>query len=102
MKASIVAEANRLVFSVSGELSFSDNKKWRELSEEMLAKDATTYVLDVTQLSMVDSAGLGMMLTVQKWAEDKGHTLRLRYDESTVVGSMIKLAKFNEMFEPDV
>lgn len=102
MQASVVAESNKLVLRVTGSLGFSDNKDWRELVEEMLATEAVTYVLDVTGLEMVDSAGLGMMLTMKQWAEDKGRQLALRFDGDTMVGGMIRLAKFNEMFALDV
>lgn len=101
MEAGLVAETNRLVLRITGEMSFADNKLFRELAESMLAKDAVSYVLDISGLDQVDSAGLGMMLTLQQWGADKGVQVLLRYDEHTIVGKMVNLGKFNEMFELD-
>jgi len=102
MKATLVAEPSRLVLRVAGQLSFADNKIWRTEVESMLEKEADSYVLDITGLEMIDSAGLGMMLTMKSWAEDKGRHMLLRFDPLSMVGGMIRLAKFNEMFEVDV
>lgn len=101
MQASVVSDSNSLVLKVSGSLSFSDNKEWRVLVEDMLQKEAVSHVLDVTQLEMIDSAGLGMMLTMKQWAEDAGRRMVLKFDANSMVGSMIKLAKFNDMFDAE-
>jgi len=102
MKATLVAELNRLVLRVTGQLNFADNEVWRTQVESMLEKESASYVLDITALEMVDSAGLGMMLAMKSWAEDKGRQVMLRFDPLSMVGGMIRLAKFNEMFEVDV
>jgi len=102
VQASIVNESGKLVLRVAGNFNFDDNKEWRTLAEGMLKEDATYHVLDITRLEMVDSAGLGMMLTMKQWAEDGGRCLQLRYDDSTMIGGMIRLAKFDTMFEIDM
>jgi len=101
MQASIVAESENLVFRISGTLVFEDNKEWRTLAEEMLQTEAKNYILDVTGLEMVDSAGLGMMLAMKQWAEKQSRSLKLRYNDSSVVGGMFRLARFDAMFEVD-
>jgi len=101
MQATIVTESGHIVMRVSGTLAFEDNKEWRSLAEDMLQTDASRHVLDVSGLEMVDSAGLGMMLAMQQWAEAQGRKLLLRYNDSSFVGSMFRLAKFDTMFEVD-
>lgn len=102
MQATVITEGGNLVFRVSGTLIFEDNKEWRVMAEEMLQTEAGHHVLDVTGLEMVDSAGLGMMLAMQQWAEKRNRKLQLRYDDSSVVGSMFRLAKFDTLFEVDI
>jgi len=99
MQAMVTTESGNLVFQIAGTLAFEDNKEWRRLAEEMLQKDAAGYILDVTRLEMVDSAGLGMMLAMKDWAEKRSRRLQLRYDDSSFVGGMFRLAKFDTMFE---
>ena len=97
MKIDLSPDGEILVLRVTGNLSFADNKEWRDISEQALAKDNSTLLLDVENLEMIDSAGLGMILTLKQWVEEKGKVLQLRYNPGNTVGSLIKLAKFDQM-----
>lgn len=101
MDAVLISEGSRLIFKIAGDMSFEDNKTFREFAEGLLDKEASDYVLDVSSLKQVDSAGLGMMLTLQKWGEDKGKTILLRYDEESLVGKMVNLGRFSSLFKLD-
>jgi anti-anti-sigma factor len=99
MQTSIHADTNRVVLKISGTLTFADNKDWRSTVLEFLSKDSSEHVLDMTALEDLDSAGLGMMLAMQKWAKDKSRTLKLDFDPDSGAGNMIRLSKFDAMFE---
>lgn len=99
MQSSIHADASKVVLKVSGSLRFEDNKEWRTTVLEMLDKDLAEHVLDLTDLADLDSSGLGMMLAMQKWAKDRGRDLKMKFDPASAAGGMIKLSKFDEMFE---
>lgn len=98
MQAQVLIDANRVTFRVTGSLSFADNKEWRVVATEFLDKDGSQHLLDMTGLEDVDSAGLGMMLAMRKWAEDRNRDLKLKFDPDSFTGSMLRLAKFDEMF----
>lgn len=99
MQTTLLTDHNRIILKVSGALTFVDNKNWRAVAMELIEKDAGEHVLDLTDVEDIDSAGLGMMLALQKWAEDKGYTLKLKFDPDSMAGRMIKLSKFDDMFE---
>jgi len=101
MNITIVPEGNKLVFRVAGELNFPEYKEWRVDAEHFLDTDADVHILDLKTLENVDSAGLGMMLAMKQWALDRGRKLCIRFDDSTVVGHMIRLAGFDKLFDLD-
>ncbi|MCK0068892.1 STAS domain-containing protein [Kordiimonas laminariae] len=81
---------------VSGSLSFEDCREWRKLVEAVLKIDVAGYVLDLTALESIDSAGLGMMLNMRDWAEGKQKTVGIKLADESVSGNMIRLAKFED------
>lgn len=84
--------------TVSGALTFHDNKEWRRVCQAAVAEDgAERCILDLCGLENIDSAGLGMILALRTWVEREGKTLRLRYRGDNFVGSMMRLVKFDAM-----
>lgn len=84
--------------TVSGSLTFDDNKEWRRLCQLALeASEAKQCVLDIRDLENIDSAGLGMILALRTWVEREQMVLKLRYDAESFVGSMMRLVKFDTM-----
>jgi len=90
-----------MVLRVTGSLNFPEYKEWRIVAEQFLDTNADVHILDLSGLDDVDSAGLGMMLAMKQWAQDRGRKLRMRFDHATLVGNMIQLAKFDGLFEQD-
>jgi len=99
VQTTLHTDHNRIILKVSGALTFVDNKNWRTVAMELIEKEAGEHVLDLTGVEDIDSAGLGMMLALQKWADDKGRTLKLKFDPDNMAGGMIKLSKFDDMFD---
>lgn len=99
MQATIHADSSKVVLKITGSLTFGDNKEWRDSVLEALGRSAAEHVLDLTALEDLDSAGLGMMLAMQKWAKDRNCNLRLKYDANSQAGGMIRLSKFDSMFD---
>jgi len=98
MQAILQTDANKVTLKIAGSLNFADNKEWRVRVLEFLEKEGTQHLLDMTELDDLDSAGLGMMLAMQKWGKDRGREVKLKFDPESTAGGMLRLAKFDEMF----
>jgi anti-anti-sigma factor len=81
---------------LSERLSFADNGVFRKLLDEMLASKASNWVLDISGLSSVDSAGLGMFIIAMESAKKAGLTLVLR-SPSDHVRKLIELSKMDKL-----
>lgn len=54
--------------SLSGDLSFADHGRFREVLEEINKSMENVVVLDIQQVSSIDSAGIGMLLIAAEQA----------------------------------
>lgn len=54
--------------SLSGDLSFADHGRFREVLEEINKSVESVVVLDIQQVSSIDSAGIGMLLIAAEQA----------------------------------
>jgi len=98
MQSDLQTESNTVTLKITGSLTFADNKDWRSVVLEFLDKNGTQHVLDMKGLKDLDSAGLGMMLAMQKWAKDRQRDLKLLFEPDSAAGGMLQLSKFDEMF----
>ena len=81
---------------LSERLSFVDNGSFRKLLDDMLASKKLHWVLDVSGLSSVDSAGLGMFILAMESAKKAGLSLVLR-SPSDHVRKLIELSKMDKL-----
>ena len=81
---------------LSERLSFFDNGAFRKLLDEMLASNTRHWVLDVSGLSSVDSAGLGMFIIATENAKKAGASLVLRSPTDNV-RKLIELSKMDKL-----
>jgi len=98
MQTELQTESNKVTLKITGSLTFSDNKDWRTAVLQFLDENGTQHVLDLKGLSDLDSAGLGMMLAMQRWAKDRQRDLKLLFDPESTAGGILQLSKFEEMF----
>lgn len=86
------------VFEVhlSERLSFSDNSAFRKLLQDMQASKTRHWILNLSGLSAVDSAGLGMFIIAQETAKKSGLQLTLK-SPSGYVKNLIELSKMDKL-----
>lgn len=82
--------------SLSGRLEFTDHDRLRDIVALLDNTTVRRFVLDVSALDFIDSAGLGMLLILQEEAEQKSVKLVVRGPRNDVKRSM-ELAKINEI-----
>jgi anti-anti-sigma factor len=86
----------RVVFS--GDITFSENVAFRQLLKDLTAKSPKACVFDLSNVNMVDSAGLGMFLIARDQAETGGWRLSVSGAHGHVA-SMLKLTKLSDLLE---
>ena len=69
-----------------------------EKATELLDKVVTSTVIDFRELTYISSAGLGVLLGLQKRLVDSGHKLRL-VNLNPHIRELFRLARFDTIFE---
>jgi HptB-dependent secretion and biofilm anti anti-sigma factor len=78
--------------------SFSDSQVFRKLIEEISASGKKQCVFDLSMLSHIDSAGLGMFVIARNAAKDKNWSLSIRGAQGDVK-TLLKLGRFDELLQ---
>lgn len=83
-----------LVFQ--GKFSFSDNALIRSIVEEINKSGCTICSIDVSSLTSIDSAGLGMLLFINDSVSENGTRLEV-HGATGQVQKMLEISKFSEI-----
>lgn len=97
MQYNISNDGSARVARVDGQVTFQEQKDFRELLNELFGENSGSYVFDLSAVSHIDSAGLGMFLIGRKRAQETGANVVLRHPPSNVRHTL-ELAKFHELF----
>jgi stage II sporulation protein AA (anti-sigma F factor antagonist) len=81
---------------LNGRLEFTDHDRLRDIVALLDGPNLRRFVVDVSGLDFIDSAGLGMILILQEEAEQKNIKLIVRGPRDDVKRS-IDLAKIGEI-----
>ena len=71
-------DAGRVLVALSGELDVSSAPELERCLSELEAESHSDVVLDLSELSFVDSAGISVLVKAKHQAEAKGRQLVLR------------------------
>lgn len=80
----------------TGDITFSENVSFRQILKELAESDVDTCTFDLTDVGMVDSAGLGMFLIAKEQADTAGWKLSVSGAQGHVA-SMLKLTKLSDL-----
>ncbi|MDR3494347.1 MAG: STAS domain-containing protein [Ancalomicrobiaceae bacterium] len=81
---------------MSGRLSFSDHQAFRVLMQDIEKSKAKACVFDLSQLTSVDSSGLGMFIIAAEAAKSGNWHLTLK-GATGQVNQLLYLAKFDKL-----
>jgi anti-anti-sigma factor len=99
MKYEILDEGGKAVLSLREQLTFTDRSSFDGLIPQLL-RSAKTVVVDLKNLDYMDSAGLGMLLTLRDKADKAGTSVVLRQPKGDVK-ELLKLSCFDTLFTID-
>ncbi len=89
-------EGDRYTAHISGQLKYIDNASFRTLVEDMLASKAKQCVFDVSGLTAIDSAGLGMLVIASDVGKKSGWSLTLTGAQGQV-RKVLELSRFDQL-----
>ena len=87
---------DQFVVTFSYELSFADHTSFRETLDLMVESGKKEFIVDLSCLQSIDSAGLGMFMLARSEAKKGNWSLVLRSPQGQVK-KMLELAKFGDM-----
>lgn len=80
----------------TGDITFSENVSFRQILKELAESNVTTCTFELSDVGMVDSAGLGMFLIAKEQADTAGWKLSVTGAQGHVA-SMLKLTKLSDL-----
>jgi len=96
MDYSIKEDASSVTVQLNGELTVSDEEQFRTLCTDVTARAGTKCIVDLTQLSFLDSAGLGLMLVLKEMCDEAGKQVFLRVGNSPV-RDILDISEFSSL-----
>lgn len=96
MEYNVKANGSDVSVKINGDITFSQNVRFRQMLKEISDKDATSCELDISGVNMVDSAGLGMFLIAKEQSDTDGWKLSVS-GASGHVETMLKLTKLSDL-----
>lgn len=83
--------------TIGGEFIFPDHENFRSILDLSRRQDVDTVVLNVSKVTFIDSAALGMLLLLREENSGKGGQVVLRGARGQVE-KMFRLSRFDTMF----
>ncbi len=84
--------------TLKGRLDAFEAPILRKTCDEYIANDFTHFVFDLTDVAMLDSAGLAVLVSVLKRARLKNGDVRLVWPREEAASRILKLTKFDQVF----
>lgn len=97
MELNIAQHEQHLSVSMSGNFTFEDNPKFREVITKVQSGAAKQVTLDVSGLNQLDSAALGMMMMLHKAGKDRSAGITIKSPKGQIK-KMFELSRFYDLF----
>ena len=87
-----------VTISLKGRLDAFEAPVLRKQCDEYLANEFSHFVFDLSEVTMLDSAGLAVLVSVLKRARLKNGDVRLVWPRADAASRILKLTKFDQVF----
>ncbi len=98
LKVEIRVEGKYLVVSLRGELDVESSQEMKNEVRKQISSEAPNVVIDLTNVSYVDSSGLGTLIALQKDARFNGGSLSI-VGASQQIRRVMKMTNLDKLFE---
>jgi anti-sigma B factor antagonist len=89
---------NKVILTLSGRIDFSSRQRLHTLIDEGLAKGYTDFILDLHDVSFIDSSGLGALIACSSIVQKQGGHLALTRLPKLLC-ELMKLTRLTHFFE---
>lgn len=96
MDYDITQDAGNAKVVFRGDITFSENVAFRSMLKELEAGSISSCTFDLSQVEMIDSAGLGMFLIAKETADKNSWKIGV-VGAKGHVASMLKLTKLSDL-----
>jgi anti-anti-sigma factor len=87
-----------VTIALAGRLDAFEAPALRKKCDDYLASGVTHFVFDLSKISMLDSAGLAVLVSVLKRARLAEGDVRLVWPREEAASRILKLTKFDQVF----
>ena len=87
-----------VVIAPQGRVDAFEAPALRKLCEAHLEQGVKHFVFDLSKTTMLDSAGLAVMVSIFKRARQQDGDVRLIWPKEEVAARILKLTKFDQVF----
>lgn len=88
-----------VVIALNGRLDAFEAPALRKVCDDHLARQVNHIVFDLTEVSMLDSAGLAVLVSTLKRARLANGDVRLVWPRAEAATRILKLTKFDQVFQ---
>lgn len=97
MELAVHKSGGDIRFQMTGRMTFSDHKIFREILQEINSSNYRRIVADLHGLQFIDSFGVGMLLIIKDAAQSRNCDIVLSHPEGQV-DHMVHIAKLAHLF----
>ncbi|MFW0777081.1 MAG: STAS domain-containing protein [Rickettsiales bacterium] len=97
MEYKVQHKDNNIRVLFSGQLTFADNQKFKEMLSLLDQDGLKFFELDFTDTSFIDSAGLGMLLLLRDQCQNKHINISI-HSAHGQVEKVFMISKFDQLF----
>lgn len=90
----------RIVITPSARLDAFNAPELRSEVDRLLAEGVVNFVLDLSDVTFLDSSGMAVMVSLLKRARQAQGDVKLIMPTSEAAQRILKLTKFDRVFEP--
>ncbi|MEI7845982.1 MAG: STAS domain-containing protein [Chloroflexota bacterium] len=87
-----------MAITLKGRLDAFEAPALRAMCDEYISADIIHFVFDLSDVTMLDSAGLAVLVSVLKRARLKTGDVRLVWPKAEVASRILKLTRFDQVF----
>lgn len=98
MQVSSVVDASASVVSLSGVLNFSTRKSLRATIDDGIAQGCRDFILDLQDVSFIDSSGLGALIACFSMVRKQGGSMKL-VRVPRIVYELMEMTKLTQFFD---
>ena len=98
MKSNLVKSDQEYKYHLSESFMFDDNGMFRELMSEFSEPSCSAVVLDLSKVTSIDSAGLGMLMLAFESAENAKKKFKIQSPQGQV-RKLLEISDFSKIMK---